>query len=243
MLPLFVNFHLDSKWSIDQNCMYTYAFFKTSGVTLSLSEGIAGTIQVVQTPVLSAMVEPGLDLDAIQADDNQLVQAVLTHDRVICQLFWQMTILPLRFGTQFVSEAGLLSHLEAHQESYLAKLNQLEGKAEHRLRLTPIELDDFNFPNEDLTGKAYFFAEKQLYPDQADRRVQQQQEIQRLLKSITQYYPNYHMIESSEDVEKIYLLVDRQAEMTLYEHVKEWQQHCPSWDLELGEALPPYHFV
>ncbi len=223
--------------------MYTYAFFKTSGVTLSLSEGIAGTIQVVQTPVLSALVEPGLDLDAIQADDNQLVQAVLTHDRVICQLFWQMTILPLQFGTQFVSEERLLTHLEAHQESYLAKLNQLEDKAEHRLRLTLLEPDDLTLIDENLTGKAYSLAKKQLYHYQADRRAQQQQEVQLLLKSIAQHYPNYHMIESSEDVEKIYLLVDRQAEMMLYEHVKQWQQQCPSWEIELGEALPPYHFV
>lgn len=219
--------------------MYTYAFFKTPQIALQVSDGIAGVLQVMGTPVLSALVEPDLDFDAIEQDDTQLVQAVLTHDRVICDLFWQTTILPLRFGTQFVSEERLINHLEANQVNYLGKLNHLEGKAEYRLKLLPIE-DPIVLPslNGNLRGRELFPADHLNFHEQ-----QQRKEFQQVLDAVGQNYPNYILREPNEGVEKLYVLVDRQDEMTLYQHLHEWQRQCPHWELELGEALPPYHFV
>ncbi len=191
---------------------------------------------------LSALVEPDLDLDAVQKDDNQLVQAVLTHDRMICELFWQRTILPLRFGTFFVSLESLLDHLQSNQATYLAKLSQLEGKAEYRLTLTPLELPEVSIPP-DLKGKQYFLAKKQQYATQQSLQDQQTTELQDLMAAIAQSYPDRILTEAKAEVEKLYLLADRQQEATLYDHLQTWQTHCSQWELMLGEALPPYHFV
>lgn len=223
--------------------MYTYAFFRTSDTPIQLHDGIISEVQIIRTPELSALVEPEFDVEAIQHDDNQLVQAVLTHDRVICDLFWQTTILPLRFGTQFISEEKLLHHLIANQDQYLAKLDQLEGKAEYRLQLAPIEPSEPEDRDRDLKGRAYFLAKKQRYQDQQDQQTQQQQELETVLSAIAQDYPDYIRREPSQGIEKLYLLVDRQLEMALYQQLYDWQAQCPSWELDLGEALPPYHFV
>ncbi|MBW4442220.1 MAG: GvpL/GvpF family gas vesicle protein [Plectolyngbya sp. WJT66-NPBG17] len=225
--------------------MYTYAFFKTPTTSLQLSEGIARDLAVIETGTLSALVEPELEFEAIQNDDTQLVQAVLTHDRVICDLFWQVTILPLRFGTKFLSHAHLIAHLIENRDKYLDKLNQLEGKAEYRLKLTPIELELPSEPemNGSARGRDYFQAKKQQYQAHLDQKDQQQQEFQTILSEIEQVYPDTKLKAGSDGVEKLYLLIDKREEMTLYQHLGEWQNQYPNWELGLGEALPPYHFV
>jgi hypothetical protein len=222
--------------------MYTYALFKTPKTDLLFTEGIAGSLRVVGTKHLSALVESEIDLEAMQQDDSQLVQAVLTHDRVICDLFWQRTILPLRFGTCFVSEESLLQYLELHQDQYLLKLEQFEGKAEYRLKLTPAEIP-MTLPESDLTGKDYLLSKKKRFKEQTEQRSQQQQALKGLLSAIATTYPNYILNEAQEGIEKLYLLVDRQAEGKLYENLQLWQVQCRDWELMLSEALPPYHFV
>lgn len=225
--------------------MYTYAFFKTPKTSLQLSEGIAGDLTLIETGILSALVEPELEFEVIEKDDNQLVQAVLAHDRVICDLFWQVTILPLQFGTQFLSRDHLMTHLSENRDKYLNKLNQLEGKAEYRLKLTPIELELPSSPemNGSPKGRNYFQAKKQQYQAHLDQKNQQQQEFQQILAKIEQVYPDTKLKAGSDGVEKLYLLVDKREEMSLYHHLNEWQNQYPQWELGLGEALPPYHFV
>lgn len=214
--------------------MYTYAFFKKPENSLTLLPGIAGDVQIIHCAQLSALVESDLDLEALQQDDNQLVQAVLTHDRMICELFWQTTILPLQFGTSFISLDALLLHLKSNQAAYLSKLDQLEGKAEYRLKLTPIEQPEILVPAM-TKGKQY-----QTPPA---LQTQQKAELQTVLAAIAQIYPNYVLTEESSGVEKLYLLLDRQDEDNLYQRLQEWQDQSPCWQLMLGEALPPYHFV
>ena len=221
--------------------MYTYAFFHSSTPPLNVLAGIAGEVQVVENGQLSALVEPDLEIEVLQTDDSQLVQAVLIHDRMICELFWQTTILPLRFGTCFVSQESLLEHLGTHQDSYLAKLARLEGKAEYRLKLTPCELPVSTPP--DVKGKQYFLAKKQQYQDQQALQEQRQSQLEQVFRSISKAYPDYRVTEATEGVEKLYLLVDRQQETQLYQHLQAWQNQSSHWELMLGEALPPYHFV
>ncbi|MBE9009303.1 GvpL/GvpF family gas vesicle protein [Pseudanabaenaceae cyanobacterium LEGE 13415] len=225
--------------------MYTYAFFKTPSTPLQLTEGIAGNLAVIKTDSLSALVEPDLEFEAIEKDDTQLVQAVLTHDRVICDLFWQVTILPLRFGTQFLSHDRLVAHLSENRDKYLEKLNQLEGKAEYRLKLTPIELELLANPetNGSMKGRDYFQAKKQQYQAHIDQKDQQQQEFEQILAEIEQVYPDTKVKPGADGIEKLYLLIDKREEMMLYQRLNEWQNQYPHWELGLGEALPPYHFV
>ena len=223
--------------------MYTYAFFKTSTTLLQLSQGIAGDLTVVKTSTLSALVEPDLEFEAIQKDDTQLVQAVLAHDRAICNLFWQVTILPLRFGTLFLSNDLLIAHLIEHRDKYLSKLNQLEGKAEYRLTLTPLESEAPPNVNSSLKGRDYFQAKKQQFQAELDQKDQQQYEFHQILSTIEQGYPDAKLKAGADGVEKLYLLVDKREEMKLYQHLSQWQGQYPHWEMGLGEALPPYHFV
>ncbi|MCZ8105736.1 MAG: GvpL/GvpF family gas vesicle protein, partial [Burkholderiales bacterium] len=114
--------------------LYTYAFLKTPIESLKLPVGMANPLLLITVGSLSAVVEPEVCLDTLQNDDERLIQSVLCHDRVICELFRQTTILPLRFGTSFLEAENLLTHLCSHAQEYQEKIEELEGKGEYLLK-------------------------------------------------------------------------------------------------------------
>lgn len=222
--------------------MYTYAFLHRQTTIANLPPGIAGSLQRVDTPSLSAVIEPQLDLGLVQQNDDRLVQAVLAHDRVMQSLFRQTVVLPLRFGTCFVSQTALLEHLHFHNTEYLAKLDTLTDKAEYVLKAIPLAFNATTAPTE-LTGRDYFFAKKQRLQAQASHQQTQQAELETLHRSILEAYQDVVYSPASEDGHRIYLLLPRSIETELWQRVGQWQLQCPHWQLEVGEALPPYHFV
>jgi hypothetical protein len=221
--------------------MYTYAFLPSDIPHLILPDGISGSLWLISTAHLSALVEPKLDFEALQQSDNQLMQAVLAHDRVIRDVFRQTEILPLRFGTQFVSEAGIVEHLQLHSSEYLEKLAHLTGKAEYTLKFTPVEQYEPSISS-DAKGKDYFLAKKQRYQTQLEQQQARVDEFERVKQAITHLYP-YVISTPQNGIERIHLLVSRQDEPLLSQHVQTWQLECLHWELIPGEALPPYHFV
>ncbi len=136
--------------------MYTFAFLKTPIVALAMPIGIENSVQFIGNDSLSAVVESDISLDELKNDDAALMQGVLSHDRVIRELFLQTTILPLRFGTCFPSLQSLLTHLDANQQTYLEKLTQFEGKAEYSLKFAPLPFPEVSVPSE-TKGKEYFW--------------------------------------------------------------------------------------
>jgi Gas vesicle synthesis protein GvpL/GvpF len=223
--------------------MYTYAFLLNSDTPLDLPEGIWGSLELVGLADLAALVEPDLSAESLQQSDRQLMQAVLSHDRVIQEVFQQTAVLPLRFGTYFISRQGLLDHLRSHQREYLDKLTRLQGKAEYALKLVSLSFPETAI-DPDTKGKDYFLAKKQRYQSQADWQQQQQTELQLLSSLIGEHYPDaVRGGEVNDGVERFYLLSSQQAEPQLQEHLAFWQQQCPHWEISLGEVLPPYHFV
>jgi hypothetical protein len=222
--------------------MYTYAFLPSPARALVLPEGIERSLQLVHGDGLAALVETDLAIEELQQNDKQLMRAVVAHDRVIRDIFQQTVLLPLRFGTCFVSRQGLLEHLEVHKAEYLEKLAGLQGKAEYLLKLVPIAPFD-QVVSPDMRGKDYFLAKKQLYQAQVEQQQQQQAERQWIIEAIAQTYPRWVQSEPNSDIERIYLLTDRQHEATLSDHLRTWQGHCSHWDLSVSEPLPPYHFV
>lgn len=223
--------------------MYTYVFFRPSANALTLPEGITGPLQQVDTPQLSAVVEAGLDWDAIAADEQQLIQAVVTHDRVICALFEQVTVLPLRFGTRFEPPETLQTYLETHHQAYQEKLFHLADKGEYLLKATPLEIrPETELPTE-AQGRAYFLAKKQRYQTQADEQRQQQQQMQTLVAAIAQAYPAAKVSESPDRSHRIYLLLKENQRVLLNQQLAIWQNQCYHWDINLLGPLPPYHFV
>ena len=222
--------------------MYTYAFLKTPLAPLTLPKGTATFVQTATSGQLSAIVEPGLALNSLQHDDTLLVQAVLAHDRVLRSLFLQATILPLRFGTCFSSLQSVLAHLHTHQQTYLTKLVQLEGQAEYTLKLTPVAFPELAIAP-DVKGKDYFIAKKQQYQAQQSYQQQQQDDARQIEQALAQAYPNHHFSEASAEGRTVYLLVAGDRERQLCQHIQTLQAQHPRWELSLGEALPPYHFV
>ena len=87
--------------------IYVYALCPTPGESLSLPQGIAQPVQLLVAEGLGAIAEPEVDVAQVREDDAQLMEAVLAHDRVLGQLFAQMPLLPLRFGTQFKDLSSL----------------------------------------------------------------------------------------------------------------------------------------
>jgi hypothetical protein len=219
--------------------MYTYAFLCNSNQSLDLPEGILGSLELVRVAKLAALVEPDLALEPMQHSDRQLMQAVLSHDRVIQELFQQTAVLPLRFGTYFVSRQGLLEHLQSHQHKYLDQLNYLQGKAEYVLKLLPLPPQQLA---DSFTGRDYSLPQKQHYPPEAEWQQQQHSELQSLISLIHEYYPEAVRGEASDGNERFYFLCSPSEQQQLQKHLTQWQQRR-SWELTLGAALPPYHFV
>jgi hypothetical protein len=223
--------------------MYTYAFLLNSDQALDLPEGIWGSLELVRVAKLAALVEPDLALESLQQNDRQLMQAVLSHDRVIQDLFQQTAVLPLRFGTYFVSRQGLLDHLQSRQRQYLDKLNYLQGKAEYVLKLIPVSLSGSTVTAE-LKGRDYFLAKKQLYTNQTEWQQQQHSELQALISLINEHYPEaVRGSETNDGSERFYLLCSQSEQQHLQNQLKQWQQQYHRWQISLGETLPPYHFV
>ncbi|MBW4690718.1 MAG: GvpL/GvpF family gas vesicle protein [Lyngbya sp. HA4199-MV5] len=222
--------------------MYTYAFCKTPLAPLTLPHGIVALVQMVQTEQLSALVEPIISLDRLNQDDTLLVQAVLAHDRVIRSLFAQATLLPLRFGTNFSSLERLKAHLHTQQQTYLSKLTQLDGKAEYTLKFTPLELTELAIAP-DIKGKDYFLARKQQFQTQLLHQQQQQEAFTHIQQVITQTYPDCRLNEEPTGIKTVYLLLERDREPQLRQTIRTLQAQHSEWQIAIGEALPPYHFV
>lgn len=222
--------------------MYTYAFIPESAARLELPAGIAGSLQAVWDSGIGALVEAELDVEALQRSDERLMRAVLHHDQVIREMFEQTVLLPLRFGTYFVSSEKLLEHLQVHAAAYLDKLAELSDKVEYTLKLIPPDLTAVTNA-EDASGKGYFLAKKQQFQRQLEQQQQKQSELEALQEAIASLYPNWRLDTPRDGIERIHLLVDRADESALSTHFNQWSALSPHWQLSLGEALPPYHFV
>lgn len=223
--------------------MYVYALLKNPAHQLKLSSGIAGDLQIISANHLAAVAEPELaTIEAIQTDDRRLMQAVLIHDRILCELFGQITILPLRFGTIFNSRSDLLAHLNQRQDEYIEKLQQFEGQAEYMLKAIPSDAPAGAI-DPDARGKSYLLAKKKRYQIVQEFEDQQNREWDNLQQAIAQNYPNAILAEPQPNAERFYFLIPRSQSPLLRKNIQTWQQNYPTWQLQLGEPLPPYHFV
>lgn len=225
--------------------MYTYTFVLQSAESIVLPAGISGELMLLHELGVGAVVEPGLDLAMLEQSDERLMRAVLHHDQVIREVFEQVPVLPLRFGTQFVSQEKLLEHLHVNAAGYQATLTRLVGQAEYTLKLSPRSPEP-SAPSPLTTagtGRDYFLAKKQQFQQQLDRQQQQQAELEAIKGAIAQSYPALQIDAPRDGVERLHLLVSREAEPALQAQLEEWRSRCPSWQMVLSEALPPYHFV
>ncbi|MEJ6479870.1 GvpL/GvpF family gas vesicle protein [Nostoc punctiforme UO1] len=222
--------------------IYAYALLVPTASPLILPLGIERNIELVYSSGLGAIVEPEISLEAIQATDERLLQAVLNHDRVIRELFQQTPLLPLRFGRGFTSVEKLLNHLEKHQEQYLETLTQLADKVEYSVKVTACSLLD-DSDTIDARGKAYLLAKKQRYQTQQAFQAQQCEQWELLNELILKTYTNVICETRQSDVRQIHFLAQRNDSTLSTQLFSLWQVQCSHWQLALSEPLPPYHFL
>ncbi|MDF5707267.1 MAG: GvpL/GvpF family gas vesicle protein [Nostoc sp. S4] len=222
--------------------IYAYALLVPIASPLVLPLGMERKIELIYSSGLAAIIEPEISLEAIQATDEHLLQAVLTHDRVIRELFQQTPLLPLRFGSGFTSVETLLNHLQKHQEQYLETLIHLAGKVEYTLKATPCDLLDES-DTIDARGKAYLLAKKQRYQTQQAFQAQQCEQWELLNQLILKTYTNVIRETRQPDVRQIHFLAQRNDSMLSTQQFSLWQIQCSHWQLALSEPLPPYHFL
>ncbi|MHC5778984.1 GvpL/GvpF family gas vesicle protein [Nostoc sp.] len=221
---------------------YTYAFLNTPDFPLNLPDGNLGKLLLINGKNISAVVEPGISLELSQNNDEQVIKMVLAHDRVICDLSRQLTVLPLRFGTYFISEDTLLNHIESHAQEYQDKLNNIQGKNEYTLKVIPQKVEELPKAS-GVNGRDYFLAKKQHYEQQKSFLAAQNEEKSHLINLITETYQSSAIVQDNAEEVRLHLLVDRQNKALLLKQVLSLQEKCPHWNLILGEPLPPYHFI
>lgn len=222
--------------------MYVYALLRTDALPIALPPGWQAPLAIVQAGPLAAIVEPGLTAQALPTADAPLIQAVLHHDRVLCAVFAQTTVLPLRFGRCFVSAASLQQYLRDQAKPHLQQLAALEGLAEYTLKLTPMPLAVAEPEQPSTTGgRAYFLAKKQRYQTLHHHQTQQHQEWQALLAAIAQTLPHVLPESEAQTSHTIHILASRDP-ANWQEHWQAWQNQCPHWQLSRQGPFPPYHF-
>lgn len=197
--------------------LYVYAFLERP-VPAALPTGWRGCpIEFIEVGALAAAVDSAIPWQTIQYDDEQLLQAALVHDRVICDLYRQQPVLPLQFGTVFISLDGLEIHLERHSKRYGERIRKLVGMGEYTLKLSPQpELDDIE---------------------------RSELEIADLQDRLQNRYPRLVHGEPQRGIERVHLLIAVSAEAELRRRVDDWQNHYSCWYLDLQGPLPPYHFA
>ncbi|WP_448562583.1 GvpL/GvpF family gas vesicle protein [Trichothermofontia sp.] len=223
--------------------MYVYALLWAAAQPLTLPPGLQAPLVVVEAGALAAIAEPGLTADRLPTEEAALIQAVLHHDRVVCELFQQTPLLPLRFGRCFVSEASLKQYLQTQAPVHLQQLDALAGLAEYTLKLVPLPLltNEPELPSSSR-GRQYFLAKKQRYQTLQQQQTQQQMERQALLRAIAQTFPRVLPDSEAETANTLHFLASRDPAdwQALWQ---DWQALCLHWQLTYQGPLPPYHFL
>jgi len=232
--------------------MYLYGLVHRSAIEmLAISEinGIAGDLSWRESGELAAIVEEGFPAQACANSEAALIEAIVSHDRILLSVFAIQTILPLRFGTEFASEQALIQHLEKNQIGYLRAIDALKNKAEISLKLSATQSAPEPIPSE-LKGREYFLAKKE--------QSQQQQFIEQYLDRdralLLQQLSDRGIQMFEKTVDHYLLLCDRNFD--LESSLEHWQaemgecdrtnqsksQSKNQWIWKISEELPPYHF-
>lgn len=229
--------------------LYTYAFFPVpSQEQRRQLEQIAGMVNSIQILVekespIAAAVEPLSDVDLLQSSDETLLRSALRHDQVICQLFSYQQVLPLRFGTCFVSRGKLQEHLQAHQLNYQQALHQIGGRAEYLLKATVKTPPDPSVAPVLTSGTAYLQAKKQGYLRQQQRQEMLEKEFAALQSLWPQEWPRQSVLPQGDERCRLYFLLSADQYQEAQQRSHLWQAQYSDWTLDWSTALPPYHFV
>ncbi len=231
--------------------MYCYGLVRTQAIEQLeiMPEGIEGPLRWVICGEVSALVESGFEMTKRALSEAELLTAVVGHDRVLRSIFAVMTVLPLRFGTEFTTDQAIQEHFKDNLSIYLQKLTKLDNKAEIALTLRSIAPPEIAIPAH-LTGRDYFLAKKQ----QAQQQLQWQDECDRIRHNAVTVLSELGVEIRSKNPDSpsdsYVLLYDRTVPVETY--CEQWRSLLSTqatgtssgdWQYILGEPTPPYHFV
>lgn len=199
--------------------LYAFAFLKRP-LPPEVPNGWQGKpVEFVEVGALAAAIDPRIPWREVQLHDEELLRAALLHDRVICDLFRQQPVLPLQFGTVFVSLDGLQQHLTRNADRYDRRITDLQGMGEYTLKLVPRD------------------ALRTLDEEQPEREREQ------LIGGLRACYDRVVVGAAQRGIERLHLLIPVQAEAQLRKRLVDHQPFYPCWELDLQGPLPPYHFA
>ncbi|NQV95977.1 MAG: GvpL/GvpF family gas vesicle protein, partial [Sphingomonadales bacterium] len=122
--------------------VYVYGVLAT-GADLALDPppgdlaGIAerGPLRVLPSGDIAALVcdlalPEGRDLETILEDSQAAQRLILDHHLVLARVIGRHTILPLRFGSVFTGDAGVIAALDVRATAFQEALGRIEGALE-----------------------------------------------------------------------------------------------------------------
>ncbi|NEQ75546.1 MAG: gas vesicle synthesis protein GvpW [Okeania sp. SIO2C9] len=222
---------------------YVYAFVNLPKSSLALPKGMEKEVELITYQNLAAVTEADISIEAIQETDEKLLQAVLTHDLVVREIFQQTSLIPLRFGNAFATVENIVNHLQNNQQQYLTTLTQLAEKAEYTIKFSPVSPPS-NLESSNARGKAYLLAKKQRFQQQQAFQTEQRQQLENIRQLILKEYPQAVWKNSTEgETKQVHLLANSEVEVLTTQQLPTWQAECSYWEISLSEPLPPYHFV
>ena len=222
---------------------YVYAFLYLPESCLVLPKGMEREVELISYQNIAAVAEANVHITEIQEAEEKLLQAVLTHDRVVKEIFRQTSILPLRFGNAFTTVENIINDLQNNQQKYLRVLNKLKQQAEYTVTFTPVSIPS-TLEISEVRGKAYLLAKKQQFEQQQAFQTKQRQQWENIRQLIFKNYPKAVFRDSTESkIKQVHLLANRDARVITTEELSTWQTECSYWQITLSEQLPPYHFV
>ena len=222
---------------------YVYGFLYLPESCLVLPKGMEREVELISYQNIAAVAEANVHITEIQEAEEKLLQAVLTHDRVVKEIFRQTSILPLRFGNAFTTVENIINDLQNNQQKYLRVLNKLKQQAEYTVTFTPVSIPS-TLEISEVRGKAYLLAKKQQFQKQQAFQTEQNQQWGNICQLILKNYPKAVFKDSTEEKTKqVHLLANRDSEFINNQELLSWQTECSYWQITVSEQLPPYHFV
>ncbi len=221
--------------------IYVYATLFSPENGLDLPEGIESGVELISNSKIAAIIERNISIENLQKTEDTLLQAAIAHDRVIQAIFHQASLLPLRFGTGFVSTNTLLEHLTNNQSQYLKQLQVVNGKVEYNIKFIPLTFHANNSENQALKGKSYLLAKKKKYQIYQEFLSSQENQWREIKENLTQEFLDNILIEEREYLNQIFLLETQNTKLDTI--INTWQKRASKWQITISQPLPCYHFV
>lgn len=175
-----------------------------------------------------------------------LASTSVRHQRVVAEIAAQITILPTRFGTVFLSEQSLRAHVTEHKQALLKTLKKIEGTEEWGVKLFSITAAPAQMPSVS-SGSEYLRAKAaKLQPVGRKELDAEVREFVRELQGVTEDSAVSGKVSSGQRN------LEWQASFLVRKNrKKEWdailRKYATAWqerrEIECTGPWPPYSFI